>query len=147
MRKLLTAVFALVAALAFFVVGSPSANAFGSEVLGCNVDSIWTANSCDSSGMEPLYGITPVFFSPHNTSGTYTTSWYVHNANGVAVTQTCYANYGNTPCIYSGCAAGSMECEIVVRVGLNDKAFTAALTLTQSGQTRTISATATIYAA
>ena len=148
MRKLLTAVFALVAALASFVVGSPSANAFGSEVLGCYVENPpWLANSCDSAGNEPAYGLTPIYFSPHNTSGTYTTSWYVHNANGVAVTQSCSSNYTNTPCIDYGCSAGSMACNIAVRVGpTNDKVITAALTLTQSGRTRTITAAATIYA-
>jgi len=76
MRKLLAAAVALVSALAFFVVGSPAANAFGSEVLGCYVENPpWLANSCDSAGNEPAYGLTPIYFSPHNTSGTYTTSW------------------------------------------------------------------------
>ncbi|HST47426.1 hypothetical protein [Jatrophihabitans sp.] len=146
MRKLLTAVSALVAALAFFVVGSPSANAFGSEVLGCDAGGAWSANSCESSAL-PAYHLVTVNFSPHNTSGTYSTSWYVHNANGVAITQSCYANYGNTPCFNGSCPAGSMQCSIVVRVGpTNDKVFTAALTLTQSGQTRTITAAATIPA-
>jgi hypothetical protein len=147
MRKLLTAVSALVAALAFFVVGSPSANAFGSEVLGCDAGGYWSANSCQASEL-PNYHLVTVDFSPHNTSGTYTTSWSVTNKNGAAVTQSCYANYGNTPCIEPGsCAAGSMACTIVVRVGpTNDKVFTAALTLTQSGQTRTITAAVTIPA-
>jgi hypothetical protein len=74
MRKLLTAVSALVAALAFFVVGSPSANAFGSEVLGCDAGLGWTANSCSDLGSQPNGTVIIVDFSAANTSGTYTTS-------------------------------------------------------------------------
>lgn len=147
MRKLLTAAFALLAALAFFVVGSPSANAFGTEVLGCDAGGFWSANSCMTSGTQANYTVILVNFSAHNTSGTYTTSWAIHNANGVAVTQSCIVTYGNTPCISGSCPAGSLQCQIAVRVGpSNDKVFTAALTLTQSGRTRTISAAATIQA-
>lgn len=48
MRRLWAAALALVSALAFLVVGSPPASAFGSEVLGCSIDfTSWTANSCD----------------------------------------------------------------------------------------------------
>ncbi|HJQ00334.1 MAG TPA: hypothetical protein VJ851_01930 [Jatrophihabitans sp.] len=119
-------------------------------MLGCDAGGYWSANSCISTGTQATYTVMLVNFSPENTSGTYTTSWAVHNANGVAVTQSCTVTYGNTPCIPSpnsgSCAAGSMWCQIAVRVGPNDKAFTAALTLTQSGRTRTISATATIQA-
>jgi hypothetical protein len=149
MRKLLTAVSALIAALAFFVVGSPSANAFGSEVLGCDVGGFWSANSCASSGTQTTYTVLLVNFTPHNTSGTYTTAWSVTNQkSGAAVTQSCNTTYSNNPCIAgtNSCTSGSMTCTIAVLVGINDKAFTAALTLTQSGRTRTITATATIYA-
>jgi hypothetical protein len=151
MRKLLTAALALVSALAFFIVGSPPASAFGSEVLGCDAGGYWSANSCISSGTQANYTVMLVNYTPQNTSGTYSTSWAVNNKNGTAVTQSCTVTYGNTPCISSSnsgsCAAGSMWCQIAVRVGpTNDKAFTAALTLTQSGLTRTITATATIQA-
>jgi hypothetical protein len=138
MRKLLTAVFALVAALAFFMVGNPSANAFGSEVLDCDAGGVFLPNSCASTGTQANYTLMLVNFSPENTSGTYSTSWAVTNQAGTAITQSCTVTYGN--------ASGSMWCQIAVRVGANDKNYTAALTLTQSGQTRTVTATATIQA-
>jgi hypothetical protein len=148
MRKLLTAVFALVAALAFFVVGSPSANAFGSEVLGCDAGLGWTANSCSDLGSQSNGTFISVDFSAANTSGTYATSWVVKFAGGVPITQACSIYYNNAPCISSpnsgSCGAASTWCQIVVRVGSTNKTLTAALTLTQSGRTRTITAAATI---
>lgn len=150
MRKLLIAVFAVVAALAFFVVGSPAANAFGGEVLACDAGGAYVPNSCYSTGTQANGTLMLVNFSPENTSGTYSTSWAVTNQVGTAITQSCTVTYGNAPCISSpnsgSCASGSMWCQIAVHVGANDKNYTAALTLTQSGQTRTVTATATIQA-
>src|SRR4051794_36580578 len=101
MRKLLTAVFALVAALAFFVVGSPSANAFGSEVLGCSVDSAtWTANSCGGQGV--YHHVSVIHYVPHNLSGSYTKSWLIAYGS-YTVTEAC--GNGVYPCISSGCTA------------------------------------------
>jgi hypothetical protein len=141
MRKLCTAALALFSALAFLSVGSPSANAFGSEVLGCSFDSgAWTANSCfggDNPGV-----IEQLYFVPHNLSGSYTMSWTVTNKFGAAVGN---CGSGGTNCISAGCTSTSISCYLSTSTGINDKTFTATLTLTQSGQTRTISATATVY--
>ena len=148
MRKLLTAVSALVAALAFFVVGSPSANAFGSEVLGCDAGLGWTANSCSDLGSQSNGTVILVDFSAANTSGTYTTSWVVKLGSSIPITQACSVGYNNTPCVSSynsgSCGAASTWCQIAVRVSSNTKTLSAALTLTQSGHTRTITAAATI---
>lgn len=142
MRKLWTAALALVSALAFFVVGSPSANAFGGEVLGCSVSFSWTAGSCTSyaglSAGQTLF----VNYEPRDLSGAYTTSWAITGPSG-AVTASCTTNTYST-CVYSGCTAGSLACQVRTKVGAEPYAITAALTLTQSGQTRTVSAVANI---
>jgi hypothetical protein len=77
---------ALMAALAFFVVGSPSANAFGSEVLGCDAGGVWVANSCMTTGSQDTGTLLLINFSPGNTSGTYTTSWVVKTGSSIAIT-------------------------------------------------------------
>jgi hypothetical protein len=69
MRKFWTGALAPVFALAVFMLGTPAANAFGTEVLGCTYGSAsWTANSC--SGAFDL-----ATFSPSNLSGAYSYSW------------------------------------------------------------------------
>ncbi|HST49733.1 hypothetical protein [Jatrophihabitans sp.] len=141
MRKLWAAALALLSALFFLVVASPPASAFGSEVLGCSAGLGWTANTCSSAASryvgDPLY----VTFSPANTSGTYGTSWTVID-DGVLVTTKC-VSINNVACISSGCTAGSMSCQVFDRVGAGYY-ITAYLTLTQSGQSRTVSAQAYI---
>jgi hypothetical protein len=142
MRKLCTAALALVSALAFFVIGSPPANAFGGEVLGCSSGFGWTANSCHSSAALSSGTLLLVAFDTHNTSGTYTTSWtFTPALNG-----TCSSTFSNVPCVYpgGGCTAGSLSCQIATRVTTYIQTFTAALRLTQAGQTRTVTATATV---
>lgn len=142
MRKLRAAFLALVSALAFLVVGSPPANAFGSEVLGCSVSFGWTANACASyaglSAGQTLFAN----FEPHNLSGTYATSWALTGPSG-AITGSC-SGTNNNPCIYTGCTAGSLSCQVRTQVGSARYTITAALTLTQSGRTRTVTAVATI---
>ncbi|MEO6501741.1 MAG: hypothetical protein ABIQ09_07495 [Jatrophihabitantaceae bacterium] len=143
MRKLWAAALALVSALAFLVIGSTPANAFGSEVLGCSINYPWTANSCHSNAAladgKPVYAN----FSAQNLSGTYATSWTITTGTGAAVTQSCTPY--NSLCIESGCTASSLACQIRWSVGYQDRTLTAVLRLTQSGQTRTVTAKATIY--
>jgi len=146
MRKLLAAAFALVAALAFFVVGSPSASAFGSEVLGCDAGLGWTANSCSDLGSLSYNTPIEIDFSVHNTSGSYSTSWTVTGPAG-SITQSCNAFLSNKPCISRGCTASWLACSIYTSVGFHDKTFTASVTLIQSGQARTLSAQAFIWEA
>ena len=93
MRKLWTAALALVSALAFFMVASPSASAFGSELLGCDAGGFWSADTCYSTGTQDTYALMLVNFEAHNTSGTYSTSWAVTNGAGVAITQGCSVTY------------------------------------------------------
>ena len=145
MRKLVTAAVTLVSALAFLVVGSPPASAFGSEVLGCSAGGLWAANSCQSDGALGFDALVSISFSAHNTSGTYTTSWTLTTQAGGTITASCASTYWNTPCLASGCTSSSLSCEAVQRVGDKDKSTTAALTLTQSGRTRTITAVADIF--
>jgi len=145
MRKLLTAVLALVSAVALCIIGSPPANAFGSEVLGCSAGGLWAANSCQSDGALGFDALVSISFSAHNTSGTYTTSWTLTLQNGGTITATCNSTETNTPCIDNGCTSSSLSCQIYQRVGNHDKNTTAALTLIQSGQARTITAVVTIF--
>lgn len=141
MRKLWTLATATVMAIAFFIAGSPAANAWGTEVLGCNWGSGWIANYCGGGGWEP------VTFSPHNLSGTYSYNWTITvTAGSTTSTVTNQCNAITYPCIQSGCTATSSTCTINTAGGLHDTTLTASLRLTQSGQSRTIQASATIYA-
>jgi hypothetical protein len=140
MRKVLSLVSACVLAVALLVVTSPAANAFGSEVLGCAFDSgTWIANSCEGGGDQGQ--ILHVQFSPHNLSGTYSKRWTVYNEGGTPVTASC--STGALLCIESGCTSTSTICTVETKSGLNGThQFSAQLQLTQSGNTRTIAATA-----
>jgi hypothetical protein len=137
MQKLLTWAFTPVLALAFFVLGTPAANAFGTEVLGCQFGSAsWTANTCGP-------GLGVVTFSPNNLSGAYTYGWSVTH-DGAPVTNICSSTTG-APCIYGGCTATSSTCDIrTAGSTFSQRTVVATLVLTQSGQSRTIQATATV---
>jgi hypothetical protein len=121
MRRFWTLLLTPVLTLAFFMAGSPAANAFGAEVLGCSWGSgPWIANDC--GGGDGL-----VTFSAHYLSGSYSYSWTLNRS----VT------------IISGCNATSSTCTVDPPVlGLKPGLLRATLTLTQSGQSRTISAVA-----
>jgi hypothetical protein len=144
MRKLLTAAIALISALAFLVVASPSASAFGSEVLGCHFDSdAWSAGPCYIDG--PQSTLTYLHFEPHNTSGSYLHSWSLINQNGAAVTQSCDSTISSVPCIYSGCTTSTpLACVVANRIGANDHSITATLYLAQAGQAENVTAKAYI---
>ena len=142
MRKLWASALALVSAVAFLVVGSPPASAFGSEVLGCAVDSAaWTANSCSGQGV--YHHVSVIHYVPHNLSGSYTKSWLIAYGS-YTVTEAC--GTGVYPCISSGCTASSTTCDVqYMTAGAADRVLTGLLTLTQAGQTRSYQANATIY--
>ena len=136
MPKFWTLVLTPILALAFFLAGAPSANAFGSEALGCDWGSGWVANNCGGGD-----GI--LTFSVHNLSGTYSYSWTVTTDLGQTVTGPCT---GQSLCIDSGCTSTSSTCRLVATGNLHDRVLTAKLTLTQSGLSRTIQAQATMWA-
>jgi hypothetical protein len=146
MRKLWAAALALVSALAFLIVSSPAANAFGSEVLGCNAGPGWSTPTCSSYGLEHYGTPASIGFSTQNTSGTYTTSWALTGGGGASITQKC-SSTSNLPCISSGCTTSSLDCVIAWNVGWKDHIVNATLTLIQSGHGRTLTAQATIYQA
>jgi hypothetical protein len=137
MRKFWTLLLTPVLAFAFFLVGSPAAQAFGSEVLGCNWGSTaWTAGNCGS-------GDGNLTFSVQNLSGSYSYNWTVTYGSST-VTSPCN---GGDPCILSGCTASSSTCTVYADnpYPLHDKVITATLQLTQSGQTRTLTASGTAH--
>ena len=141
MRRLWAAALAVLSTLTFLIVTSPPASAFGSEVLGCSVDSAtWTANSCSGQGVYTHVSV--IHFVPHNLSGSYTKSWLIAYGS-YTVTGAC--GTGVYPCISSGCTASSTTCDVQVMTGTADRVITGLLTLTQSGQTRSYQANATIY--
>jgi hypothetical protein len=147
MRKLFGLAFSCVLAVALLVLGSPAANAFGSEVLGCAFVSdglSWTANSCAGGGGES-HVINHIQYSPHNLSGTYSMHWTAGDSVGNPITATC--STGILPCIESGCTSTSTTCAIETNTPAQAKTYTASLQLTQFGQTRTIRASATVEAA
>jgi len=136
MRRFWTLLLTPVLALAFFLVGSPAANAFGSEVLGCAWNGgTWVANNCGG-------GDDNLTFSPHNLSGSYSYSWTVKYGPS---TLTALCSSGVDPCILSGCTATSSTCTVYAPdpAPLHNKVITASLRLTQSGQSRTITASGT----
>jgi hypothetical protein len=136
MRRFWSLLLTPVLTVAFFLAGSPAANAFGSEVLGCAWNArAWTANNCG-------YGTGTITFSPVNLSGSYSYSWTV-TYGGSVVTTPCSS--GIEPCILSGCTATSSSCAVYADnpYPLKDRVITASLQLTQSGQSRTITASGT----
>jgi hypothetical protein len=149
MRKILVVAFAHVLALAFLVVGSVPARAFGSEVLGCTVSNSttgWTANSCTGNTDVPA---PVVHFSPQNLSGSYSMSWTLTmgtttTTTTTAITANCSSTV-TTNCINGGCTATSTTCDVKAQGGRNNRTYTASLRLTQSGLSRTIQAQALLY--
>ena len=125
----------------FMVLDSPSANAFGSEVLGCGFAPYytWSANQC--TGNDNKYYVQ---FSPHYLSGTYSYQWAITDGYGAPITRTCTGPAGvDQGCLYSGCTATSSTCTVTVEDQAQTLVYSASLTLTQSGRSRTIQATAT----
>jgi hypothetical protein len=142
MRRLWAAVLVPVLALAVFILGNPAANAFGSEVLGCAVNSTaWTANTCSGDS----YGAATIHYSPQGLSGTYSKRWTVTTPSGGTITANCSSTL-TASCISSGCTLSSTTCDIKVPVRpYIDAPWTDTLRLTQSGLTRTIQAQAYVY--
>lgn len=139
MRKLWMAVLTTLLSLAFFAAGSSAAHAFGAEVLGCGPypGSTWTATQC--SGVGGTYEQ----FSAHNLSGTYSYQWTLTYSSGTPITSSC-SPLTTTPCISSGCTSTSSACVILTEDAVQTKTYVANLRLTQSGQSRTISASAVV---
>jgi hypothetical protein len=140
MRKAWSLALTPVVALAVSAALTTPAHAFGAEVLGCSVNgAAWTANACsgDSAGGTTA---SMIEFAVHNLSGTYTYAWTP------AATTDCSSTTFK-PCIYRGCTATASICDIEVGGGgLHDKYYTTSVKLTQSGLSRTLTATATMYA-
>ena len=143
MSKFRTMVLAPVLALAFLVIGNPAAHAFGSEVLGCAFDNgAWYANSCTGPDADI---VTVIHFSPHNLSGTYSYKWTITAPSGSTLTTKCSSN--TLPCIAGGCTTTSTTCDVKTAPNARyEKTFWANLQLTQSGQTRSIRASAVVNA-
>lgn len=141
MRKLCTLAVALLSAVAFLVVGSPSASAFGSEVLGCDFGLGYHASTCATSATWSTGTTVEANFYPANLSGTYGWSWVAYD-DGVRVTTNC-VSINNAGCIDRGCTATSTQCVVQDHVG-GGNSIVAYLTLTQSGRSETLTATATI---
>ncbi|MEO6500365.1 MAG: hypothetical protein ABIQ09_00460 [Jatrophihabitantaceae bacterium] len=138
MRKFWSLALASVLALATFFLVSPAANAFGAEVLGCKYGTTsWTANSCGP-------GLGVVTFSPNNLSGDYSYGWTI--TEGVPITTPCSSTSG-APCISAGCTTTSSTCAVKVQPSqAAQRRIVASLVLYQSGQSRTIQATAIVAA-
>jgi hypothetical protein len=132
MRKLCHALAVLASAVAFVAVPAGSANAFGGESLGCaiNPSSSTTlhAGGCSTKGSysQKLYYI---MFAVMNGSGTYGYTW----------------SFSEPVNIYSGCTSTSSSCEVTVYGGGGtDTIVYGYVTLTQNGQSETLSARALI---
>lgn len=125
----------------FLAFTAPSADAFGGEVLGCGFGSnpTWTANQC--AGNDGAYWVT---YSPHYLSGSYSYQWSITDGYGAPITRTCSGLPATDQgCLYSGCTATSSTCTVTIEDQPATLVYTASLTLTQSGHSRTITAAAT----
>ena len=134
---------ALVVALTgfFMVLSSPTANALGSEVLGCGFapNYTWSANQCTGNDSTAW-----VQFSAHYLSGAYSYQWSITDGYGAPITRTCTGLPATDQgCLYSGCTASSSTCTVTLEDQPSVLIYTASLRLTQSGQSRTIQAAAT----
>jgi hypothetical protein len=136
------AAFAFIGVASAANAASSSSSFTGSEVLGCAFDSgPWTANSCNIFGTSG--DIDVAHFVPYNLSGTYTMRWTVTGPSGSALSNCSSTVTYN--CISGGCTSTSTTCDVNTRAGKNDHIYTASLKLTQSGVTKTISASAVVY--
>jgi hypothetical protein len=133
-RKAWSLALTPLAALAVSVALTTPARAFGAEVLGCDAGGGWTANTCSGQGLNAdiTVGYIDIDYAVHNLSGTYAYAW----------TKPTNAT------IYSGCTATTSVCDIEVPDGFTTTHYyTVSVKLTQSGQSRTLSATAAIKGA
>jgi len=140
MQRFWTLLLTPVLALTVFLTGSPAANAFGGEVLGCAWNyGTWYANDC--GGGNGTLG-----FSVHNLSGSYSYNWTV-TYGGYPFTRQCSS--GIQPCILGGCTVTSSSCLVFAGdpAPLHDRVVAATLRLTQSAQSRTLTASGTALAA
>jgi hypothetical protein len=120
-----------VVALAVSAALTTPARAFGAEVLGCDAGSGWTANACSGYGESADTNSTDIeiYYAVHNLSGTYTYAWTIPSSASV----------------YSGCTPTASTCNIEVYGSYPaTHYYTVSVKLTQSGRSRTLSATATI---
>jgi len=127
MRKLLLSLLSIAATLGFSLVSTSPAMAIGGESLACQV------NAGGLSSPECL---------PATAAATYTVSFQVVNGSGT------YGYSWSVPrAPLAGCTSTSNYCIIsVVPSGGSDLHITGSVTITQSGQSAVLSATATIPA-
>ncbi|HET9141730.1 hypothetical protein [Actinophytocola sp.] len=127
MRKMLLSLLSLVVALGMSIISASPATAIGGESLACQV------NASGLSSPECL---------PATAAGTYSVMFQVVNGSG------SYSYSWSVPRIpVSGCTSTSSHCIIsVVPSGGGDLHITGSVTITQSGQSAGLSATATIPA-
>ena len=153
MRKMWALALAPLLTFAFLMLGSAPANAFGSEVLGCNNDAPyhtgWQADRCYVGGDYYWVGdVARIDFVPHYLSGTYTYAWSVGNQSTSTFypfTRSCTSDTDYN-CILTGCTTTTSTCSVAAKVGATSHDVSASLKLTQSGLSRTISATASVLA-
>lgn len=132
MRKLWTLALTPLLSLAFLMVGSGPANAFGSEVLGCSVNAAtWTAGSCQGGGVGYDGATVSITYSLHNLSGSYSYRWSI------------YVD-GNLNSNYTSACTNAASCTIQVKDNAYDYFYRADVVVTQSGRSETLSAQAKI---
>lgn len=127
MRKALLLLLSLAAALGMSLVSTGPAMAIGGESLACQVNA--SGLSSPECGPRNAAGTYSVMFQVVNGSGSYSYSWSVPRPPS------------------SGCTSTSSYCIIsVVPSGGSDLQITGSVTITQSGQSAGLTATATIPA-
>ncbi|HEY0639432.1 MAG TPA: hypothetical protein VGD67_17430 [Pseudonocardiaceae bacterium] len=151
MRKAWSLALAPLMTLAFLTIGSGSAKAFGSEVLGCSVDTAsWRSHYCTGGGGQDPNATYVIHYSPRNLSGGYVFNWSLTMSNvgsAIPITERCGATT-SYPCIASGCYAGpaySTTCDVLVKQAVYARVYAAYLELSQAGQSSTLSVGATIH--
>lgn len=130
MRRALHLVVIAVGGLALSALPMSQAGALGGESLVCGISpgSAGTTGYCHATIGSSSYRVS---FGVQNGSGTYSYSWTVTG--------------GANQRVYSGCTATSSTCIVSVS-GSSDQDIQGTVTLTQDGQSETLTATAYIPA-
>jgi hypothetical protein len=105
------------------------ANAFGGEWLGCRISPPATSTTPYDNGFcetSQAAGSWAVSFAVQNGSGTYTYAWTLHGQYQSPV----------------GCTSTSYFCNVTVTANQANKVVDATVTITQNGQSLTLSAEA-----
>ena len=134
MRRLFTMLLAVIVAMAAALIPVTPAHAFGAEQFGCRI-----APGTEFNFYENCNNLT------NGAANTYSVGFLVQNLSGSGYGFTWNVT-GQYTAVLSGCTSTSSSCTVSARGGSVDREITAAVTITQAGQSRTLFSYASILA-